>query len=482
MRLHPKQLVASALCSLMLLASSPAWAFSSARAVAHQPPDAAVAPAPAPPEPPVAAPVPAARVAPRSAVELPKLVAENRARAEAENRSLPPNDLRYDTIQFADRAALETFATAWAFSSEERLRIVHIGDSHVQAGWSTAVLRDRMRAIHGDGGYGLVFPYSTATPYAPERLVTKHGGDWNRVTAIHNGLSFPLGLVGMSSRATAATDWATIDFGRSFSAPNSASANWTKVTSFCREGPGNLDLSLDWGSGPVVVPLAAGRPGRLGVQRAELAPTRSLLRIAPVGADPGSLECEGFSIESSQPGGVIVDAVGVGGAQFRSFLRAEYLVEQLGEISPDLVILDLGTNDYLYENRIEPALESEIRALIGRVRRAKPSASILLTTVQDLEYKRKAVTQGDAFVELIQRIAASEGCAVWDWFHLSGGQGTLQAWREAGLARPDMIHLTKEGYERKGAALADALTEVIAWMEQHPEGSRLLGAGAMRLP
>ena len=150
-------------------------------------------------------------------------------------------------------------------------------------------------------------------------------------------------------------------------------------------------------------------------------------------------------------------------------------MEQLAEVSPDLVILDLGTNDYLYENRLEADLESQIRALINRVRRAKPSASILLTTVQDLEYKRKPVTQGDAFVELIHRIAASEGCAVWDWFHLTGGQGTLQAWRDAGLARPDMIHLTKEGYDRKGAALADALTEVVAWMGAHAERARALG-------
>lgn len=472
-------LIRGALCAVAALAFLPtAQAFSSARTVSRVVEEPVVAPPAAAPvvaAPPAAAPTEARNRAPAPRVDLGAIVAANAQRAAAENRTLPPHDLRFGAITFADRGSLESFATAWAFSSEERLRIVHIGDSHVQAGWSTAVLRDRMRALHGDGGYGLVFPYSTATPYAPERLVTKHGGDWNRVTAIHNGLSFPLGLIGMSSRATASTDWATIDFGRSFTAAGSASSSWTKVTSFCREGPGNFDLSLDWGSGPVIVPLANGRPGRLGVQRAVVAPTRPLLRIAPVGADPGTLECEGFSIESEQPGGVIVDAVGVGGAQFRSFLRAEYLVEQLAEVSPDLVILDLGTNDYLYENRLEPDLESQIRALINRVRRAKPSASILLTTVQDLEYKRKPVTQGDAFVELIQRIAASEGCAVWDWFHLTGGQGTLQAWRDAGLARPDMIHLTKEGYDRKGAALADALTEVVAWMGAHAEKARALG-------
>ena len=52
---------------------------------------------------------------------------------------------------------------------------------------------------------------------------------------------------------------------------------------------------------------------------------------------------------------------------------------------------------------------------------------------------------------------------------------TLQAWRAAGLVRPDMIHPTKEGYDRKGAALADALTEVVAWMGTHAAKARALG-------
>ena len=74
---------------------------------------------------------------------------------------------------------------------------------------------------------------------------------------------------------------------------------------------------------------------------------------------------------------------------------------------------------------------------------------MLLRCWQDVERRRKAVTQGDAVAEFIQRIGASEGCAVWDWFHLSVVQGRLQAWREAGLVRPDMIHLTNECHHRK---------------------------------
>lgn len=84
---------------------------------------------------------------------------------------------------------------------------------------------------------------------------------------------------------------------------------------------------------------------------------------------------------------------------------------------------------------------------------------MLLRCWQDVESKRKAVTQDDAFVEHIQCIAASEGCAVWDSIYLSAVQGRLQAWHEAGLVRPDMIHLTNECHHRKVSALAEALTK-----------------------
>jgi lysophospholipase L1-like esterase len=221
-----------------------------------------------------------------------------------------------------------------------------------------------------------------------------------------------------------------------------------------------------------VIPLSKGNAGRFGAQRVHLPPEGQVLRLAPVTTGPGMLECNGFDLESDTPGGVIVDTAGVGGSAFRSWLRGEYFVEQLAMLSPDLVILDLGTNDYLAYDRIEPDQEKQMRALIRKVRMARPSASILLTTTQDMAYNGRPATVGEAFVTLVHKIAADEGCAVWDWYHLTGGTGTALSWRDAGLMGKDLIHLSRTGYTKKGEALSESIIDAIQWMEANPTARR----------
>ena len=59
--------------------------------------------------------------------------------------------------------------------------------------------------------------------------------------------------------------------------------------------------------------------------------------------------------------------------------------------------------------------------------------------------------------EAILELAARRQCAVWDFYSVMGGDGSMAIWRESALANLDNIHFTKEGYERQGRLLLEAL-------------------------
>jgi len=62
------------------------------------------------------------------------------------------------------------------------------------------------------------------------------------------------------------------------------------------------------------------------------------------------------------------------------------------------------------------------------------------------------------FSNMIRRIAREQNCAYYDWYRVSGGQYAMAKWVSARLARPDYIHLSKEGYLLKGRLFTQAFT------------------------
>jgi LysM repeat protein len=164
-----------------------------------------------------------------------------------------------------------------------------------------------------------------------------------------------------------------------------------------------------------------------------------------------------MSLETSQNKGLIYHSVGVGASQYGSMLVEELLDEQLPTLNPNLIILDFGTNNYLYDNQVKPELGPQIEKIINNLRSIAPKATILLTSTQDLYYKSKHVTSGIVFRNLIDSLAKKNHCLFWDWYAVSGGKKSLVKWRDAGYAQTDLVHLTTKGYELKGQLLFEAI-------------------------
>ena len=93
-----------------------------------------------------------------------------------------PSDIgirpRMNRIQFPDREGANRLNERLRRVRSLGLRIVHLGDSHVQFGSYTEGLRDRLQHTYGNAGFGLVFPYSAARTYTPAGYSTEHEGEW----------------------------------------------------------------------------------------------------------------------------------------------------------------------------------------------------------------------------------------------------------------------------------------------------------------
>ncbi|MDB5283821.1 MAG: hypothetical protein JWO06_2896 [Bacteroidota bacterium] len=360
-------------------------------------------------------------------------------------------------LQYYDRSSLEHFYQSWKETNNRKLVIVDLGDSHLQSDIYPGQMRRSFQQAKGDGGRGMMFCYSAAKTYSPTDYSTSHTGDWAYGKAMILPAKVPLGVSGMSCRTSDATASLTFKF------KDDVPTSYTRLKLFVKKQPNSFDLLVDDGGPSKLVNVASYLYDTTSYIEIEIPPiNRSItLRVRKSDASQNELEFYGMSLETNSNNGVVLHNGGVGGARYQSILYEDMFEKQLNSLMPDLVIIDFGTNDYLYDDSIKPEFEGEIRDVVKRVRNAAPAASIILTTAHDLFWKGRNVRSGQKFADLVYKIAKEQQCAIYDWYWIFGGRKAMLKWSEAGIGRPDKIHLTQKGYVLKGQLFYQAIRHAI---------------------
>ena len=78
----------------------------------------------------------------------------------------------------------------------DRLNIVHIGDSHIQADWLTGTVRYEFQKRFGNAGRGLIFPYKVARTNSPPDVYSFSNVEWDRYRNIHKQSDYEVGISG----------------------------------------------------------------------------------------------------------------------------------------------------------------------------------------------------------------------------------------------------------------------------------------------
>lgn len=357
----------------------------------------------------------------------------------------------FNFIEYYDRSALSSFFNKWKDDTTPKITIAHFGDSHVQPGIYSGEIRKYMQTQKGEGGFGLIFPYSAAKTYSPLDYKTVHYGKWQYSKALEPRPRLSLGISGMTVR--------TIDPAAGFSITfrESLPAHYKRLRLFFKPGPQSFDFRVLTRNYETVVP-ASTYPEDMPFTEIIIPDSTNFVHIQLLKSRDEQLNFEfyGISLESEQNRGLVYHQLGVGGAPYTAVLEQVLIDTQLPVLAPDLIILDYGTNDFLYSQKIPAQLGRQIVQTIKWIKQIAPGTSILLTSAQDMYRHGMNVAAAKEFSNMIRKIAREQNCAFYDWYRISGGQFAMAKWVSARLGRPDYIHLTKEGYLLKGRLFTQA--------------------------
>ena len=328
------------------------------------------------------------------------------------------------------------------------VRILHVGGSHVQGGTWTNTFRKNLASLrYGmDGGRGLVFPYAAAGTNTPMGYQTSYTGTWTASRCLK-----PDTVMGVSGMTVSTSDsTATVAFDLVPEERRMWDLRFT-VRSIDVLGYGELE--------PVII---AGRDTVRGRQveerwHFEMPHYVDFFRIGFRGY-PGRFTIKGVYLDNPA-NGLTVSEVGVNGAATSSFLKCEDFTRDLLVVKPDLVIFSIGINDLQGTDFDARRFISNYGRLVQAVRRANPHCAFLFTTCNDSWKNGRSNPFGARAERAFEEIAAGCDGAYWDLYEIMGGSGSMDAWVSAGLARPDHIHFTPEGYVILGNLLFNALMD-----------------------
>ena len=341
-----------------------------------------------------------------------------------------------------------------------RVRVVHLGDSHLQADEFSGRVRRELQRTYGNAGRGLVFPFRVAhTNGSPSFRTDLVAGHWQarRVLSAPDSAL----LVGLSGFVLATTE-AEAAFTVRMPTAYLPTCQFNQLTVLRQPGPAALDWQVRSAQGTWLGALLGVAPGV-----AHALPLDSLhgtVTLRTVRTTPRQTKAllYGLLLDNGQPG-VVYHAIGVNGAAVRHYNRAPLFFEQLPVLEPDLLIVSLGTND-AYETDFDPAVfRGQLDTLVTRLRRAAPAADVLLTAPPD-SYRARRYRNPDLarLGEVLRAYAQAHDLAYWDFAAVQGGYGSMRRWQQAGLAQADLIHFTTSGYELQGQLLYHALQDGFA--------------------
>lgn len=157
--------------------------------------------------------------------------------------------------------------------------------------------------------------------------------------------------------------------------------------------------------------------------------------------------------------GVQYQAIGINGARFETYNQSASFWQQMESSKPDLFIISLGTNDAQAGDFNEQAFRQQVTALLQRLRKANPSAAVLVTTTAD-SFKRGNPNRELWNINLsLFGYCTENNIPVWDMYRVTNGFGSAWNWWRKGMLNGDGIHFTANAYKIQGRLLYNALAK-----------------------
>ena len=159
------------------------------------------------------------------------------------------------------------------------------------------------------------------------------------------------------------------------------------------------------------------------------------------------------------PIGINYHHCGVVGAQFTHLINnADLVLDQLGYLSPDILLFSFGTNE-AYGNIDTVKYFNSINNFISKLNQLFPTTAIIITTAPDTRSQGKVPPSQVNVNNQLIKLSKTQDLSVFDLNKAMGGWGSLTNWYKSKLTLDDKLHFNAAGYSLQGKMFSLALLE-----------------------
>lgn len=363
---------------------------------------------------------------------------------------LPNDDVTYFDNVFAKMAQ--------AKANEEVVRVLHYGDSQIEMDRISCNIRSFFQKTFGGGGPGLVPVIQTIPSFA----VSQYASGALTLYASYGDGARCNGNYGLMAKCYRLAGGAT--FGANASQHKQTDARvkrFSNVTLLYNDHTGNFSATLKDRKGKYSETIA---PGLTGIHTCHwlMDTVTTSLQITM----QGSADIYGIMLDNGY--GVAVDNIplrGSSGGQFTmitdTLLRSCYQQANVG-----MIILQFGGNSVpaIYNDKSLNNYLKSVENQIHRIKRCYPTATLLFIGPSDMSTRKGGSLHTypllPQLIDGLRDLALRNHVAYWDMYEVMGGENSMIAWVQNGLAGPDYIHFTPAGAQKVGKILADNFSKM----------------------
>ena len=386
----------------------------------------------------------------------------------AQSLSFPYPERKYDFVNYdssvlytpAGNPNLETFFNKldhFYFDGDEGFTVLHLGDSHIQAGVVSWCLRRHFESLCHDshGDFGLLAPLSIAPKNNhPYYYVSRNSGNWKFERIIKNETGTQIGLSGFVAFTKDSLANLTFAFPkRSMKEKH----EFTKVkllhgvSDTCYDIFTNVDsLMVD-----CTTDFTEGYTEMVYSHSFDSLVFKFVRNVDSRAS--AEMHVHGVLVEDSLPN-VNFITIGTNGASTESYIKEKHVLEQLEVVKPDLAIVALGVNDASGTNFDKGRFVQNYKKIVNAILQANPDCAIIFVSNNDFCTKRGGNNHNQPLVvEAMKDLSKTYHASLWNLFAVMGGQRSIYTWQKHGLANTDKIHFTNDGYMLEGDLLFGAI-------------------------
>jgi lysophospholipase L1-like esterase len=334
-------------------------------------------------------------------------------------------------------------------------RILHYGDSVITADYLSGTVRRRMQAQFGDGGHGFILIANPWEWYFHNDVTHGAGEGWKTsrvVGPLTRDAMYGIGAVTFTGRPGASA-W----FGTAAKGSHGKKVSRFDVYYLETEHGGEVEAKV--GSTVETFSTKGSAESKSRIKSISVPDGEAKLTLKVV---KGAPRLFGVALERDVPG-VVYDALGMNGGRADSLntIHDAHFAEQMALRKPALVMLQFGANESEAPGLNAPAYERSLRALVEKIKRAAPGASIVIVSPLDrAEKSDRGLRTKPVLKKLVssqKNVAEATGVGFWSTYEAMGGEGSMAKWVKKGLGGSDLTHPSAQGAEILGDMLHKAL-------------------------